>query len=280
MVVGRGVLPTCMCTGLVIYEPPRRDQVQQQLGQVDALEFQLKQLAERYQTLASSIRVFECRYAPLIGLRYSDLEELRHKVEASRRLLRERKHRMEAGEPEPLALIPLAAPEPDFVSFRPSLEIRSLYRELVRRIHPDLASDTDEQRRSHEFMAEAGRAYRLQDSGRLQELIEIWESNPERIERADAESEMLWALRRVAQLQADIRAMKTKVNDAEHSALAQLMQQVEQAKDTGFDLLGHMNEQVNEQIQQAEEDYERVQEALADLDGETTRVVKINAGTL
>ena len=269
-----------MCTGLVIYEPPRRDQVQQQLGQVGALEFQLKQLAERYQKLASRIRVFECRYAPLIGLRYSDLEQLRHKVEASWLLLRERKHRMDVGEPEPLALIPLAAPEPDFVSFRPSLEIRSLYRELVRRIHPDLASDADEQRRSHEFMAEAGRAYRLQDSDRLQELIELWESNPERIERTDAESEMLWALRRAAQLQADIRAMKTKVSDAEHSALAQLMQQVEQAKDTGFDLLGHMNEQVNEQIQQAEEDYERVQAALENLDGDTTRVVKINAGTL
>ncbi len=269
-----------MSNGLVIYEPPSRDQINRYLAQVDALVFQLKQIEERRSKIAARIRVFECRYIPLIGSRYSDLEDLRRKVEAAWRTLREHKHRIDAGEPEPLALVLQARPVADSPLFRPNAELRSLYRELVRHIHPDLSSSPEEQHRCHEFMAEAGRAYRSQDTDRLQSLLEQWESNPDRIHPIDTSSEMLWAMRRVTQLQNDIREVKAKIHAAENSVMAQLIQQAEAARLTGFDLLAHMGERVEEQIQQAEEDLTRVQATLDNLDGDTTRVIKINAGAI
>jgi hypothetical protein len=269
-----------MSNGLVIYQPPSRDQINQLLVQVDALVFQLRQLEERRRKIAARIRVFECRYIPLIGSRYSDLADLRHEVEAAWRTLREHKHRIDAGDPEPRALVLRAMPKVASPPFRPSAELRSLYRELVRCIHPDFASSPEKQHRCHEFMAEAGRAYRSQDIGRLQSLLQQWESNPDRIEPIDSPSEMLWAMRRVVQLQNEIREAKAKIHTAENSAMAQLIQQAEAARLTGFDLLAHMGEQVEEQIQQAERDLTRVQAAVRNLDTDTTRVVKINAGAI
>lgn len=269
-----------MSNGLLIYEPPSRDQIDSYLSKVEALSFQLRQLEERRRKIAARIRAFECRYIPLIGSRYSDLEDLRRKVESAWRAVRDRKHRIDAGEPESRALVPLAAREPEASTFRPSADLRSLYRELVRRIHPDLASSPEEQGRCHEFMAEAGRAYRTQDTGRLQSLLEQWEANPDRIDPIDPPSKILWAMRRIARLQSNIQEAKTKIVSAENSAVAQLMIQVEQARLTGFDLLARMGELVDEQIQQAEEDLTRVQAKLENLDGDSTRVIKINAGDL
>ena len=267
-----------MSNGLVIYEPPSREQTDSYLAQVDALSFQLKQIEERHRKIAARIRAFEYRYIPLIGSRYSDLAELRRQVEAAWRALRERKQRMAAGEPEPLALVSVTTPEPDTPTFRPAADLRSLYRELVRRIHPeylfrlrwpDLATGPEEQRRCHEFMAEAGRAYRMQDIGRLQSLLEQWESNPDRIDPTEPVSKILWAMRRLARLRADIQKIKAKIVSAENSAMAQLMQQAEEARLTSFDLLAYMSERVEEQIRQAEGDLTRGQAALDHLDGDT-----------
>jgi hypothetical protein len=127
-------------------------------------------------------------------------------------------------------------------------------------------------------MAEAGRAYRAEEVSRLQSLLEQWESNPDRIDPVDPESEILWAMRRIARLRNEVCEVKAEIEAAQNSAMAQLMTQVEQARNTGFDLLARMGELVNEQIEQAEQDLTRVQAALENLDGDTTRVIKINAG--
>ena len=74
--------------------------------------------------------------------------------------------------------------------------------------------------------------------------------------------------------------MKAKILSAENSALAQLMQQAEEARLASFDLLAYMSERVEEQIRHAEEDLRLGQAALDSLDGDTTRVIKINAGEL
>jgi hypothetical protein len=87
-------------------------------------------------------------------------------------------------------------------------------------------------------------------------------------------------MRRITRLQSNIEEVKAKIVSAENSAVAQLMQQAEEARLTGFDLLAHMGQLVDEQIQQAAEDLTRVQAAIENLDGNTTRVIKINAGAL
>ena len=61
---------------------------------------------------------------------------------------------------------------------RPSEEARRIYRDLVRKAHPDLARDDAEQRRRSEFIVRVNEAYTLGDAAALEALAEEWESGP------------------------------------------------------------------------------------------------------
>ncbi|MGR4881592.1 hypothetical protein ACIPUC_19585 [Streptomyces sp. LARHCF249] len=69
---------------------------------------------------------------------------------------------------------------------RPSEEVRRLYRELVRRAHPDLAQDEAERARRDAFIARVNGAYGRGEEGLLRELAEEWAAGPAP-ERAEPE---------------------------------------------------------------------------------------------
>ncbi|MBT2542796.1 hypothetical protein J7E99_19270 [Streptomyces sp. ISL-44] len=69
---------------------------------------------------------------------------------------------------------------------RPSEEVRRLYRELVRRAHPDLAQDEAERERRDGFIARVNAAYGRGEEQLLRELAEEWAAGPAP-ERAEPE---------------------------------------------------------------------------------------------
>ncbi|MDG4857607.1 hypothetical protein P8605_05455 [Streptomyces sp. T-3] len=94
--------------------------------------------------------------------------------------------------PEAAAMLnelPVRAPE----RVRPSDEARRLYRELVRKAHPDLAQDDKERARRDEFMVRVNAAYGLGDEARLRELGAEWAAGPVPEELRASESEELYA---------------------------------------------------------------------------------------
>jgi hypothetical protein len=72
---------------------------------------------------------------------------------------------------------------------RPSDEARRIYRELVRKAHPDLASDATERERREEFVVRANKAYADGDEVVLAALAEEWaagpQPEPERLSRGE-----------------------------------------------------------------------------------------------
>ncbi|MFI7274034.1 hypothetical protein [Streptomyces sp. NPDC049879] len=62
---------------------------------------------------------------------------------------------------------------------RPSEEARRLYRDLVRRCHPDLATDEKERHRRDVFVSRVNLAYARGDEGVLAELAAEWDRGPE-----------------------------------------------------------------------------------------------------
>ena len=49
--------------------------------------------------------------------------------------------------------------------------LKKLYREIAKRIHPDLATDEKDRARRHKLMAEANRAYEDGDEARIVQLL-------------------------------------------------------------------------------------------------------------
>nr|WP_165986224.1 hypothetical protein [Streptomyces sp. YIM 98790] len=61
---------------------------------------------------------------------------------------------------------------------RPGEEARKLFRELIRRCHPDLVTDEREQRRRAAFVSRVNQAYARGDAEELRRLSEEWEAGP------------------------------------------------------------------------------------------------------
>ena len=94
--------------------------------------------------------------------------------------------------PEAAAMLtdqPVRPPE----RVRPSDEARKLYRELVRKAHPDLAQDDMERERRDEFISRVNAAYGRGDEVLLRELSEEWAAGPVPEERRPSRAEELYA---------------------------------------------------------------------------------------
>ncbi|WP_406376826.1 hypothetical protein [Streptomyces sp. NBC_00647] len=76
---------------------------------------------------------------------------------------------------------------------RPSEEARKLFRELVRKAHPDLAQDEDERKRRDEFIVRVNAAYARGDEPLLRELAAEWAAGPTPEEWKPSRSEELYA---------------------------------------------------------------------------------------
>ncbi|MFD8966075.1 J domain-containing protein [Streptomyces sp. NPDC059568] len=76
---------------------------------------------------------------------------------------------------------------------RPSDEARKLYRDLVRKAHPDLARDDNERARREEFLTRVNAAYGRGDEPLLRELVEEWAAGPAPKAPPLSESEELYA---------------------------------------------------------------------------------------
>ncbi|MEU7373989.1 hypothetical protein [Streptomyces albidoflavus] len=76
---------------------------------------------------------------------------------------------------------------------RPSAEARRLYRDLVRKAHPDLAQGEAERTRRDAFIARVNHAYTLGDEEVLRALTAEWEEGPASEEQPPSRSEELYA---------------------------------------------------------------------------------------
>ncbi len=76
---------------------------------------------------------------------------------------------------------------------RPSEGARKVYRDLVRKAHPDLARNESERARRDAFIARVNMAYGQGDEVALRELAREWEAGPAPVEERLSESEELYA---------------------------------------------------------------------------------------
>jgi hypothetical protein len=104
---------------------------------------------------------------------------------------------------------------------RPGEEARRLYRELVRKAHPDLAQDEAEQRRRGDFIARANEAYGRGDEAELRELAAEWDAGPARQEPAPSRAEELHA--RLEWLAARKEALAAVAAELEGSAISGML---------------------------------------------------------
>jgi hypothetical protein len=136
-------------------------------------------------------------------------------------------------------------------SFRPSPELKNLYREVARRMHPDLATNEADRVRRQGFMAQANRAYEEGDEARLKTILEEYESSPDTVVGEGIGAELVRVIRKIAQARRRLSDIGEELKLIMQLELAELKNRVEEGRSQGHDILAEMAKAVRLRIDKA-----------------------------
>lgn len=218
-------------------------------------------LAEReldLATLQAELHSFEGTYLRIVGIRLAELDEIEAQIAdaESRTKPKDREAQDRASQARAQAQESARAVEAEQEAgkrepFMPSENLKKLYREVAKRIHPDLATDERERKRRHELMTEANRAYEEGDVARLEAILRDWESSPESVKGEGPGAELVRVIRKIAQVENRMKAIDTEIARLEESDLYHLKTQVGRAEEEKRDLLAEMAARVDQQVVEA-----------------------------
>ena len=196
-----------MSAGLTKWQTPEEQELSRKLAELTTLKATLAQRELDLATLQAELHAFERRYLRTVGAGYAELDEIEAQIaEALARLNPEdKKAQQQASQSRSRAHeSSQAAGAVDagaVIEFKPSDSLKRLYREIAKRIHPDLATDEKDRARRHKLMAEANRAYEEGDEARLQAILREWELSPESVKGDGAGAELVRVIRKIAQIE-------------------------------------------------------------------------------
>jgi len=144
-------------------------------------------------------------------------------------------------------------------------DIKALYREVAKAIHPDLAGAGPANFVRHELMLKANRAYAEDDSRTLQEILRNWRRHcPEQPAQSGTETELARLLRQIGIESQALRDVNVQVQQLRESYVCRFKLRVEESLAAGSDLFAEM-------IAAADVNITRALRRLATLKGERTR---------
>jgi uncharacterized coiled-coil protein SlyX len=213
-----------------------------------------RQVAARERDLAAlklELHELQDRYLQQVGVLYAELTTLDGEVMAEE--IRQGIRPPFEDDDEDAA----SAPDEAVVSAAcanraaPSGDLKKIFRDVARAIHPDRALDEPARCRRHSLMAEANRAYAERDEDRLRLILRTWEESPDAVGDDDPASEELWVERRLARLGDRLVAIEAELADVKTSAIAGLHRKIAEAASQGWDLFAEMLRQVRREIARA-----------------------------
>src|SRR5580658_3636226 len=215
-------------------------------------------LAERESELAqirAQLKTFEGRYLRQVGVLYAELDALEARIaerevdlydsDSARR--RAEETRRQAQETHDAAYGEAHEAE----EFDPPPSLKTLFRDVAKRIHPDFARDDAEQKHFTLLMARANQAYSRGDSETLQRLLDDHREINAAIAGEGAAAELLRITRQIRHAERDIASLEAERYTLLASDLAQLHLDAEAAAREHRDLLTELASSLREQIAEA-----------------------------
>ena len=231
---------------------PEEEELERKRSELAALQSTLAERELELATLRAELSAFELRYLTTVGARYARLDHIKAQYAEARA---RRKPKDEAANAEATAARDQAeasgraagdaADRAPQESFEPSGELKKLYRQVAKSVHPDLATEEEERNRRQGLMADANRAYEEGDEKRLRAILREWEHSPESVKGGGPAAELVRTIRKIAQVQERIRAIEDEIAELQGGELFALKAKVDAAEERGRDLLGEMASRVD-----------------------------------
>jgi hypothetical protein len=238
---------------IVITKSPEEEELGKKLSELDTLEDRLVQRELDLATLQAELHTFELHYLRIVGARIARLDDL--KAQIAECFAKIHKKDEPAAHEATKAREQAKHSAQDFrshqdstdltVDFVSSENIKSLFREAAKRIHPDFAIDEKDRIRRTEVMKEINAAYREGNETKLRRILKEWEDSPENVSGEDIGARLIRAIRKISHIQKRISATESEIAFLKNSDIYKLKMKFQQ---NNSNLLEDIANELDEQI--------------------------------
>ena len=240
-------------TSIFRAQTPEETELARQRLELAAVHEALAARERELDRLRDQLFSFEGRYIRQVGVLYRQLEEWEERIAellVSRESPEDRAAKLLKSQEEAMAaeIDAMVAESKDEAQQEPALDLKALFRELAKRIHPDFAADPHDERHRTRLMAQANEALRREDAAALQRMLNghdpsIHLSNP-----AAVKAELQRVRRLIREVQQDTQAATAEMDALAHSEMAKLRDSTTAAALQGRDLLAELAARVKGRI--------------------------------
>ncbi|MGB6874832.1 MAG: J domain-containing protein [Candidatus Acidiferrales bacterium] len=233
---------------------PEERELARKCKEQERLEAELAECELRLATLRGELKALEARYLHMVGARYAELDELRAQIaerlsaeEPENERLQRAAREARARANESRGAVPLDEPR-EHKPFSPSPELKRMYREAAKRIHPDLTANANDRARRQELMAEVNNAYQQGDESGIAKILEVYESSPEAVQGEGPGAELVRVIRKLSSMNNRLVEIEAEMQILMNSDLYLLKIQADDAQVQSRDLLAEMADKVRQRI--------------------------------
>ena len=241
---------------IILQQTPEVAELPDKREQLAAVRSTLAEREAEVAQLRAQLRSFEGRYLRQVGVLYAELDAFEARIaerevdlyDSDSARCRAEETRQRAQETHDAAFGDARAAE----EFDPPPSLKTLFRDVAKRIHPDFARDEAERRYFTLLMARANQAYSRGDTDTLERLLEDHREIDLSLAGEGSGAELLRITRQIQHAQRDIATLDAERHTLLAGELAQLFHDVEAAARDGRDLLTELATGLREQIADAE----------------------------
>jgi hypothetical protein len=234
---------------------PDQEEIVRKKLELEELEQELADHELDLSTARRDLHLFENRYQQAVGSKYAELDRLKASVfdmatrihpeskdfksqaEAAREQAEQSAHNWEVHQEESGVELP-----------EPSEELKKMFRDAAKKIHPDLTTDPEERERRHALMARLNQAYELGDLEQVHAILNDWEVIND-WEQLTPGKQLSRLLKQIGQVRHRFNQIQTELEQLTLSEMFRLKDFVQNSEKQGEDVLSDMVVDVEEKIQ-------------------------------
>lgn len=218
------------------------------------LEEQVTSAELALETSKTEIAQFQHRYHQTVGRLYAQLDELDAQIAKVQAGLSPDDALAQAHAQAAEQQAKASAEEAGLIEEQPAPpqvitpELKFVYRQAAKLMHPDRATTEPERLRRNALMAQVNLAYERGDQKAIEKLVAEYGQDPEAITGGDVASRIVKVIRRIAQLRRRMGELQQHMEAMQQTNIFHLTQTIEETEALGGDPLGDLAKQLIQEI--------------------------------
>ncbi|WBW95138.1 J domain-containing protein [Oceanirhabdus sp. W0125-5] len=224
---------------------PEEREYTKYLKEFNELEKEYEIKKERLNMLKKTIMRFEEKFIRKLALRYRTIDKLDYQLKEYKKV--EKFHKREFQ-----SMFKEAEKTFEPLTFKNSKnenkDIKSIYREIVKEIHPDRSRDFDEEKLLTKLMSDVNEAYKNNDKVKMLAIYNNWRNDPDYINEESVAGKLVRVIRQVYNIKNEIEIVEKDVLELQQSELCEFKKEVDRYKRRGIDIMNQMAMSLDKEI--------------------------------